>query len=71
MENQIINLIQNIENTEIKKFQPIEKLMTLENYMDLTNDKNLDLSLYKLFGYDDDEIFEMDYKFMIDCIYTN
>jgi len=41
----------------------------LEDYLDITKDKNLDNEFYSLFGYDDEDIFEIDYEFMINNIY--
>jgi len=77
MENELSLLVMEIEllslNTQLfeKRFnKKIKAITTLENYLDLTKDKNLDSSLYQLFGYDDEEIFEMDYEFLINNVYN-
>jgi len=69
MENQIKTLIEIIENTKFNKINIISETLSLEQYLDITKDKNLDYKFYKEFGYDDEEIFELDYEFMINNIY--
>ena len=74
MENQIKTLIEIIENTKFNKIEKNNDHIKLEDYLDITKDskvKNLDYKFYSLFGYDDDdeEIFELDYEFMINNIY--
>ena len=70
MENQIKTLIQIIENTKINKINTISNdFIKLETYLDITKDKDLDYKFSSLFGYDDEEIFELDYEFMINNIY--
>lgn len=78
LEMNILNLINDIETIFecIKNKEYIDELVSiknnsikLEDYLDAYPDKNLDSSLYKLFGYDDEDIFELDYKFMIENIY--
>lgn len=69
MENQIKTLIEIIENYKIPKINIISNHIRLEDYLDITKDKNLDYRYYSLFGYDDEEIFELDYEFMINNIY--
>jgi len=66
---EIKKLIQNIENIKINKFNKIQSFIKLEDYLDVYPDKKLDSSLYKIFGYDDEDIFELDYQFMIENIY--
>ena len=77
-EKKILNLINTIETVFecIKNKQYIDELVSiknnsikLEDYLDVYPDKNLDSSYYKLFGYDDEDIFEIDYQFMIENIY--
>ena len=77
-EKKILNLINTIETVHecIKNKECIDELISiknnsikLEDYLDAYPDKNLDSSYYKLFGYDDEDIFELDYQFMIDNIY--
>jgi hypothetical protein len=68
MKNEIINLIEIVKNTQIKKIE-VKQIMTLERYMDATRDKKLNTSLFEFFGYDDEEIFELDYNFLIKNIY--
>ena len=68
MENQIKTLIQIIENTKINKINTND-FIKLETYLDITKDKDLDYKFSSLFGYDDEEIFELDYEFMINNIY--
>jgi hypothetical protein len=71
MQNEIINLIQNINKYDFKiKQYKLEKLMSLEDYLTITYDRNLNSSLYELFNYDDEEIFYLDYDFMIENIFT-
>ena len=77
-EKKILDLINTIETVHecIKNKQYIDELVSiknnsikLEDYLDVYPDKNLDSSYYKLFGYDDEDIFEIDYQFLIENIY--
>jgi hypothetical protein len=78
LENKILNLINDIETISecIKNKQYIDDLISskknrisLEKYLDAYPDKNLDSSLYQLFGYDDECIFRYTYEFMINNLY--
>jgi len=69
MENQIKTLIQIIKNTNITEVKKITNFITLEQYLDATKDKKLDSSLFEIFGYDDEDIFILDYNFLINNIY--
>lgn len=76
LENEILTLINQIKTVSecIKNKEYVDALISrkkkrisLEKYLDVFQDKNLDSSLYELFGYNDAEIFEMDYQFIIAC----
>jgi len=69
MENQIKTLIQIIKNTNITEVKKITNFITLEQYLDATKDKKLDSQLFEIFGYDDEDIFILDYNFLINNIY--
>lgn len=69
MNKQVIEIKQLIQNIESFKINKIKSFIKLEDYLDVYPDKKLDSSLYQLFGYDDEDIFILDYEFMIENIY--